>query len=61
MGPDLIDGNQFSITVRKLNDKDLASAADEIENVNVFGYPNYFDDQRFGSLDADRVLSRRKF
>ncbi|KKO20783.1 MAG: tRNA pseudouridine(13) synthase TruD [Candidatus Brocadia sp.] len=52
MGPDLITGNRFQIAVRNLTDDDLASALGEIDLVKQDGYPNYFDDQRFGSFDA---------
>lgn len=52
MGPDLIEGNQFSVVVRKLDDPQAKKAVQEIESARLFGYPNYFDDQRFGSYDA---------
>ncbi|MBF8275953.1 MAG: hypothetical protein HW390_1026 [Candidatus Brocadiaceae bacterium] len=52
MGSDLITGNRFQITVRDVADADLTPALREIECVKNDGYPNYFDDQRFGSFDA---------
>ncbi|MCF6153796.1 MAG: tRNA pseudouridine(13) synthase TruD [Candidatus Brocadia sp.] len=52
MGPDLITGNKFQIVVRNLTENDLTSALHEIDRVKQDGYPNYFDDQRFGSFDA---------
>lgn len=52
MGPDLITGNRFQIVVRNLAENDLTSALHEIDRVKQDGYPNYFDDQRFGSFDA---------
>lgn len=52
MGPDLITGNKFQIVVRNLIGQELQSALTEIEQVKRDGYPNYFDDQRFGSFDA---------
>ncbi|GIK13019.1 MAG: tRNA pseudouridine(13) synthase TruD [Candidatus Brocadia sp. AMX2] len=52
MGPDLITGNRFQIVVRNLAENDLTSALHEIDRVKRDGYPNYFDDQRFGSFDA---------
>ncbi|MCX5703522.1 MAG: tRNA pseudouridine(13) synthase TruD [Candidatus Omnitrophica bacterium] len=51
MGPDLIQENQFAITVRKLSKDDTDKTLSEIEKVIAIGYPNYFDDQRFGSFD----------
>jgi len=52
MGPDLIKGNKFHIVARNLTAHELTSALNEIECVKRDGYPNYFDDQRFGSFDA---------
>ena len=52
MGPDLIEGNKFCITIRNLTENDLKSALHEIDIIKKEGYPNYFDDQRFGSFDA---------
>ena len=52
MGPDLIKGNKFHIVVRNLTAHELKSALNEIECVKKDGYPNYFDDQRFGSFDG---------
>ncbi len=52
MGSDLITGNRFQVTVRDVADADLTSALREIECVKKDGFPNYFDDQRFGSFDA---------
>ena len=52
MGSDLITGNRFQITVRDVTDAELTQALREIECVKKDGFPNYFDDQRFGSFDA---------
>ncbi len=51
MGPHLIRGNNFEITVRDLNEDEINNAMREIEFIRDYGYPNYFDDQRFGSYD----------
>lgn len=62
MTPEFIKGNRFNITVRSLADDDLKSAMNELEYVKMEGYPNYFDDQRFGSFDdrqgfiAEKIL-----
>lgn len=64
MGPDLIQGNRFAVTVRSLADGPLQEALAEILKVREWGYPNYFDDQRFGSFDArlgffaEKILKR---
>jgi len=65
MGPDLITENRFEIVVRRLSADDIGKALTEIEGVEACGYPNYFDDQRFGSLDetqgflAERILKKQ--
>jgi tRNA pseudouridine13 synthase len=62
MGPDLIEGNQFQLTVRKLSAEKARAVIKECEAVKTFGLPNYFDDQRFGSYDpiqgflAEKIL-----
>jgi len=64
MGPDLIKGNRFRIVVRNLTGHELKSALNELEVVRRDGYPNYFDDQRFGSYDsrqgfvAEKILKK---
>lgn len=62
MGPTLIKGNRFYITIRDLSEDELKDALRELTCVGEFGYTNYFDDQRFGSFDfklgflADKIL-----
>ncbi len=46
---DLI-GNRFTLVLRSMSDAEVASAAQALSDVAVNGVPNYFDDQRFGSL-----------
>ncbi|MDD4907980.1 MAG: tRNA pseudouridine(13) synthase TruD [Candidatus Omnitrophica bacterium] len=52
MGPDLIQDNRFEVTARKLGNGDITGAQDELKNISACGFPNYFDDQRFGSFDS---------
>ena len=55
-----VDANRFEITLRDL-DADRASAACERAPVlSRDGAPNYFDDQRFGSVGADRDFIARR-
>ena len=62
MGPTLIKGNRFFITIRDLSEDELKKALIGLSFVGEFGYTNYFDDQRFGSFDiqqgflADKIL-----
>jgi tRNA pseudouridine13 synthase len=48
-----IDGNRFSITVRAMTDEQNVAALRGLEEVVDVGVPNYYDDQRFGSVQVD--------
>jgi tRNA pseudouridine13 synthase len=64
MGPDLLEGNEFAITIRALGEAEVSRISRRVDEVRSFGYPNYYDDQRFGSLDrqmglmAERLLKK---
>lgn len=45
-----IAGNRFTITLRDMTAEDVDHAKSAAEDVRRDGLPNYFDDQRFGSL-----------
>ncbi len=47
--PSDLDGNQFSVIVRKLTVKEAGLLGPKVEQLGVYGLINYFDDQRFGS------------
>jgi len=49
-GPQHFGGNRFGIVLRDLTDLDLRRASSEIGMLPRDGLPNYFDDQRFGSV-----------
>jgi tRNA pseudouridine13 synthase len=51
-GPQDIEANQFKITVRHLTKRRAELACQELKLVEAEGYPNYFDQQRFGSVSA---------
>jgi len=42
--------NRFEVVIRDLVPNDVASATQAIESIATDGCPNYFDNQRFGSL-----------
>ncbi len=48
-GGDLL-GNRFRILVRGLSPDDAEALRDGLLRVATLGFPNYFDEQRFGSL-----------
>ncbi|MCA9062337.1 MAG: tRNA pseudouridine(13) synthase TruD [Planctomycetaceae bacterium] len=45
-----IQANRFEITVRDLTVGDAEAAQQQVSAIERFGVPNYFDNQRFGSL-----------
>ena len=45
-----IASNRFEVVIRDLVPNDVASAVKAIESIATDGCPNYFDNQRFGSL-----------
>jgi tRNA pseudouridine13 synthase len=47
-----IRANRFRITLRNLDPTTVAAAVCSLEEVRAEGVPNYFDDQRFGSVTA---------
>jgi tRNA pseudouridine13 synthase len=58
MGPDLIRGNAFAITIRDLGEFEHLEA--NFKEVERTGFPNFFDDQRFRSLDPERGFFAEK-
>ncbi len=44
------DGNAFEVVSRGLEDSHLLHLRAAVDIVREFGYPNYFDEQRFGNL-----------
>lgn len=58
-GPKLVCGNRFRIVVRDLSSQEAGQALDALEEVRQDGVPNYFDDQRFGSVTPDRRFVAR--
>ncbi len=47
-----IQSNRFSLVLRSLGDDDVAFAEQALQEIQRSGLPNYFDDQRFGSMSA---------
>lgn len=45
-----IQANRFALTLRDMTAADVERAIDAIASLRITGLPNYFDDQRFGSL-----------
>lgn len=49
-GPQDIRGNRFEIVLRSMSRDETACAESALPSVEQDGVPNYFDDQRFGSV-----------
>jgi tRNA pseudouridine13 synthase len=61
-----IRSNRFQITLRGLNDAEVPVLQQAVEEIRRDGLPNYFDDQRFGSVGGAgefvaRLLVRGQF
>lgn len=50
--PSDIAGNRFEIVLRNLSEEQAQTATQAIDQIQRCGIPNYFDDQRFGSVSA---------
>ena len=49
-----IIGNRFEITMRDLNEDELAVLPGNADEIRRFGLPNYYDNQRFGGIAHGR-------
>lgn len=58
MGPDLIEGNFFELTLHGIKEIDFLLKA--MEEIKISGVPNYFDVQRFRSYDPQRGFFAEK-
>lgn len=47
-----IEANEFEITVRRVEPSDVSSLQARLAEISRWGFPNYFDDQRFGSVSG---------
>jgi tRNA pseudouridine13 synthase len=53
-----IRANRFDITIRGVSNAELRQALEELAHVSEYGVPNYFDDQRFGSVVNGQFIAR---
>lgn len=47
--PKMLRGNAFSITLRNMTDAEVRKVHASAQDIITHGFPNYFDEQRFGS------------
>ncbi len=57
--PQDISGNHFQIVVRDLHAAEVERAQQSLQEVRRYGLPNYFDEQRFGSLGLSGEFAAR--
>jgi tRNA pseudouridine13 synthase len=48
--PDSFSANNFTIVLRDLSKNDTEKIQSRLKEINQYGVPNYFDEQRFGSV-----------
>lgn len=55
-----IRANRFGLVLRDLTDSDIRHAEQALDSIRRVGVPNYFDDQRFGSVGYDREFVTKR-
>ena len=53
-----LEKNCFEIVVRDMTKQDATKLASILTSMEQYGLPNYFDDQRFGSLTKDGFIGK---
>lgn len=61
MSASLVKGNRFSLVLRGIRREQAGMLEANLEEVRRLGLPNYFDDQRFGSLDPSLGFAAERF
>jgi len=57
---EVLKGNHFEITIRKIPEDKKESILRRLDEIDCYGVPNFFDDQRFGSImKTDEILAER--
>jgi len=56
----ILKGNYFELTLRKIPAEHKSFIERRLDHMRMYGFPNYFDDQRFGSIvDPAEILAER--
>ena len=50
-------GNKFKITIRDIKKEEILMVGENIRNLNI-GIPNYYDEQRFGSVFSGKFIAK---
>lgn len=56
MGANRIVENEFTITIRSVQEKELEKFHTNFEFIKNYGFINYYDDQRFSSFSSDKGI-----
>ncbi|HHW02461.1 MAG TPA: tRNA pseudouridine(13) synthase TruD [Thermoanaerobacterales bacterium] len=65
VSPAILRGNYFELTLRRIKPEERGAVEQRLQEINTYGFPNYFDDQRFGSIEnpgeilAERVIKKQ--
>lgn len=60
VSPAILKGNYFELVLRKIKPKEKGAINERLQQINKYGFPNYFDDQRFGSIqNPEEILAER--
>jgi len=59
VSPMTLKGNYFEVVIRKIKNKD-ERIFQRLDEIKKFGFPNYFDDQRFGSAENEQEFIGEK-
>ena len=57
--PSLIAGNRFDIVLRDMGEEEAARVGRGLDLTGGLGFPNYFDEQRFGEVADGGPLDRK--
>ena len=55
-----IRANRFMVTIRSLSDEQVRGGVGALDEIDRLGLPNYFDDQRFGSVGEGQEFVGRE-
>lgn len=57
--PKDLGGNRFTVVVREMTAEQADRLEAVVDGLQSYGLPNYFDDQRFGSLTKDGFIGKQ--
>ncbi|MCR4431004.1 MAG: tRNA pseudouridine(13) synthase TruD [Tepidanaerobacteraceae bacterium] len=60
VSPAILRGNYFELTLRRIKPEERGAVEQRLQEIERCGFPNYFDDQRFGSIgNPGEILAER--